>query len=95
MQKTVSLGMEASQAEMDNQSPVLCLLLSVRLISSPGAPLAGKEVALVRAEMGWCHWPVFEGVCCGLLCPGKAKLFLSAGRVLAQPEMSLIFSLVD
>lgn len=83
---------EASQAGMDNQSPLLRLLSSDRSILSTGAALAVKEVVFIRAERGW---PVFGGVCCGLLCPGKAKLCFSAGCMLAQPVMSLIFSLVD
>lgn len=96
MQKLcLAQDVEASQAGMDNQSPLLCLLPSVRLILGTGAALAVKEVAFIRAEMGWCHWPIFGGVCCGLLCPGKAKLCCSAGWVLAQPVMYLIFSLVN
>lgn len=83
---------EASQAGMDNQSPLLRLLSSDRSILSTGAALAVKEVVFIRAERGW---PVFGAVCCGLLCPGKAKLCFSAGCMLAQPVMSLIFSLVD
>lgn len=93
MQKLcLAQDVEASQAGLDNQSPLLRLLSSDRSILSTGAALAVKEVVFIRAER---EWPVFEDVCCGLLCPGKAKLCFSAGCNLAQPVMSLIFSLVD
>lgn len=93
--KNCVFGCEVSQAGMDNQSALLCPLSSVRFILGPGAALAAKELAFIRAEMGWCHCPALGSVCCGLLCPGKAKPFFSAGWVLAQPVMSLIFSLVN
>lgn len=68
--KTVSLDVQASQAGMDNQSPLLCLLSSIRFILSPGAALAVKEVAFIR-ELRWGgvtgpYLGVFAVVCCAL-----------------------------